>query len=350
MGSGSSKAKTNKHTQFPSAKSWPSEDVRTKRKATQIPAKVEPVLQHVQTETIDIASFTEIVEEVDFSSIIDAEIRLDPTTASVSTGGSLSTANLRQKEPHEEDWKKKYFVHGDSSNIVAEVQNRVDGCVCSSVSEDINTYISSLHQISTQSDEILKERLSMMTSLEALTINKLVQQRQTLIEQIVKKGADEMKKSEEHYQKVIEEFITKLEVEMSKHLDELQGRMEDEKATVFESSHNSLQLLAVHVQAAKAKLLRSIEHSTSSKREEILKKIVQISSDTKRQPIGYEQLRKLTMEVYSTVGTIEDGQGSDKITDRNKFKKLIHDNQSPQQTKRTVYLEKDSSAPSGHRQ
>ncbi|CAF3330577.1 unnamed protein product [Rotaria socialis] len=330
MGSGSSKRQANKHTQFPSPKSRPSADVRPRRHA--------PVISHSQPETIDVASLNDIVEEVDFSSIIEAEIKLDPTTTGVSTEGSLSTANLRQKESHEIGWQEKYFVHGDSSDIVADVQSQVHGCVCSSVSEDINVYISSLHKISMQSDEILKQRLSMMTSVEAATITKLVQQRQILIEQIIKKGADEMDKSEGHYRKIIEEFIAKLEVEMSKHLDELQARMEDEKTMVFESSHDSLQLLAVNVQEAKAKLLRTVELSTTSKRQEILRQIVQVSSDTKRQLIGYEQLRKLNMDIYSTVGTKEDVQGCDKITDRNKYKKLINDAKPHQQMKRTLFL------------
>ncbi|CAF3986033.1 unnamed protein product, partial [Rotaria sp. Silwood1] len=136
----------------------------------------------------------------------------------------------------------------------------------------------------------------------------------------------------------IEEFIVKLEIEMSKHLDNLQKEMETEKEIVFISSHDNIKDLSIKTSNAKTEFLRLLECSTKAKRQEILDKISNISMDKKRQPLSYEQLRKVNLENYSTVGIKQDGQGCDNILDRNKYIKDIDNTKSRQSIKRTIYI------------
>ncbi|CAF3969378.1 unnamed protein product [Rotaria sp. Silwood1] len=128
---------------------------------------------------------------------------------------------------------------------------------------------------------------------------------------------------EEYYRKIIEEFVAKLEIEMSKHLDELQKKMEETKEHVFIKSHDKIKLLSIKVENAKKEFLRRLESATKAKRQEILDQITNISIDKTRQPIGYEQLRELNLKMYSTVGVKPDGQGCVNIPERDKYIKDI---------------------------
>ncbi|CAF1451714.1 unnamed protein product [Rotaria sp. Silwood1] len=219
--------------------------------------------------------------------------------------------------------KKHIFFHGDSSNIVARVKNDVHGCFISSVSEDIDIYLSRLYEINITSDKILHNRCLKISSKEQIIINKMIQKRQTIIKQIIKKSHFHMNLCEEYYRKIIEEFVAKLEIEMSKHLDELQKKMEETKEHVFIKSHDKIKLLSIKVENAKKEFLRRLESATKAKRQEILDQITNISIDKTRQPIGYEQLRELNLKMYSTVGVKPDGQGCVNIPERDKYIKDI---------------------------
>ncbi|CAF4038440.1 unnamed protein product, partial [Rotaria sp. Silwood1] len=231
-----------------------------------------------------------------------------------------SNIKLQQKETQNSNWQEKYFLHGESSNIVTDVENQIHGCVNSSVSEDIDIYISNLHDINITADEILQE------------------QRQDIINRIIIKGHSNMNQCEKYYRKIIEEFIKKLEIEMSIHLDDLQKQMENEKDIVFATSHNNIKDITIKAQNAKKDFLRIIQSFAEIKRQEIIKKIINISIDKTRQPLGYEQLRTLNLQIYSRVGIKEDEHGCDNISERNKFIKDINHAKSHQPIKRTVYL------------
>ncbi|CAF1495166.1 unnamed protein product, partial [Rotaria sordida] len=99
-----------------------------------------------------------------------------------------SSTNLQQKEAQNGSWQQKYFVHGELSDLVADVQNQIHGCINSSVSEDIDVFLSSLHDIATAADRILHDRLSKISSMEEKVINQLIQERQDIINKILIKG------------------------------------------------------------------------------------------------------------------------------------------------------------------
>ncbi|CAF4004373.1 unnamed protein product [Rotaria sordida] len=260
-----------------------------------------------------------------------------------------SSTNLQQKEAQNGSWQQKYFVHGDSSDIVADVQNQIHGCINSSVSEDIDVFLSSLHDIATAADKILHDRLSKISSMEEKVINQLIQERQDIINKIIIKGRLQMDQSEEHYRKIIEEFIAKLQIEMSIHLDSLQKQMEAEKQSVFSHSNNNIKNLTIRSQTAKKQFLQILQAFTESKREEVLDKISDSSMDKTRQPLSYEQLRKLNLEMYSTVGIKKDGEGCDNIPDRNKFIKDINDSKPNHTIKRTIYIGNNGDSTLGSR-
>ncbi|CAF2143132.1 unnamed protein product [Rotaria magnacalcarata] len=328
--------------------------VKTEKKHIQVgdattpkPPPVVPIIPRrkpsplrIRVEEIDVNSLNHIVEDVDFSSIINEEVKYTSAHTTSSTGRSSSTNNLRQKKSQNiSEWKETHFLHGKSHDIVTDVLQEVHGCINSSVSENIDIRISRLHQIDTETDAIFRKRLAAIASKQKVTIDQLVIKRQEIIEEIIKDGRDQIDQSEGRFQQIIEDFITELEVEMSKYLDELQRHMEKNKDKVLVSSHNSIAYLEAKVQKAKTKLFQVLETASASKRKEIFDEASKYLSERTSQLLGFEQYRKFNMEMYSTVGTKEEEQGCENITERKKFRKLIRDNKSHGQMKRTVYVD-----------
>ncbi|CAF2523865.1 unnamed protein product [Rotaria sp. Silwood2] len=128
---------------------------------------------------------------------------------------------------------------------------------------------------------------------------------------------------------------------MSKHLDLLQKQIEAEKQRVFSHTNSNIQDLTVRSENAKRQFLQILQVFAESKRQEVLDEISSISKDKTLQPLGYEQLRRLNVEMYSTVGMKKEVQGCDNVPDRNKHIKDINDAKPNQPIKRTVYIGTD---------
>lgn len=144
--------------------------------------------------------------------------------------------------------------------------------------------------------------------------------------------------SESQYRAIIEKFIAELEIKMSNDLDLLQKQVEQNKSFIFDASIKRITTVTKKAQNAKAECLELLQRSVDTKREEVLNEIESESIDKQRQPVGYEQLRRLDMNVYSTVGLKNPGQGCDTINDRDKYIKDIKDAKPNQPIKRTLYM------------
>lgn len=242
-----------------------------------------------------------------------------------------------EKSRADEEWDGKYFVHGTSSDIVAEVKNKVHSCVQVSASEDIDAYVDSLSTMAVTANGILDDRYKQISALEQTTIKKLMDTQQTLINLLVQSGSFKMKQSESYYQKLIEDFIAKLEIQMSKHLDVLKQQLENNKIIIFNATNQKIQYITNISRQVKTKMFNNIEQTLEIQRTKLLQQIEMTNKETK-QNFGYEQLRSLDMKVYSTISLDNPGEGCDNINDKKKYiddLKLARPNQP---LKRTVYI------------
>ncbi|CAF0989162.1 unnamed protein product [Rotaria magnacalcarata] len=281
----------------------------------------------------DVTSLNQIVQDADFSRIVSKSIKFEPNPET-----PLSSEKHRQKETQNSNWQEKYFVHGDLSDIVAYVQSQTNGCISSSVSDEINRYLYRLHHIAVEADAILHDRVSKISSLEQEVINRLVQERQHIINKIIKQGRSQMNVVEDYYRKLIEQFIAKLEIEMSKQLDSVQKQVETIKEQVVCHSNKCINDLTMKSQTAKQECHQQLQSTTESERQEVLRQISDISVKKGRQPLAFEQLKKVNVEMYSTVGIREDGQDCDNIPDRKTFIRDINDAKLNHPFKRTAYI------------
>lgn len=249
-----------------------------------------------------------------------------------------SGIHLSQKDPQNITWNKKYITHGDSSDIVADIGNTLSGHINSSVPEDIDLYLADIHDIATKADAILNSRLSKISSLEQQTMNQIIKERQNIIGAMIAKGRSKMDEVEGYYGKVIEEFIAKLEIEMSKHLDSLQKQIETNKESVLSTSTNKIADVTKKSQHAKKECLQLLDNNINVERQKLLGKITEITKDKTNQNLGYEHLRLLDMKIYATVGKRSLGQEDVNMSGKDKFIKDIDEAKSNQPVKKLVYV------------
>lgn len=242
------------------------------------------------------------------------------------------------KDSQSIQWNNKYFVHGKSSDIVAEVKNDIHGCIESFISEDINIYISYLCDIDRQANQILENRCKQISNQEQQIIDQIVLAQQTLIAQLIQNGRSKMDLSERYYQTVIEGFLAKLQVQMSKHLDSLQQQLDKNKTSIFSASTQRITNVTNISRNAKQILFERLQLIVDQQRLNLLKKLDAKTKEHKSQTIGYEQLRKLDVSVYSTVGLKQPGQVCDNIPNRDRYGNDIKLAKPNQPIKRTVYL------------
>lgn len=145
--------------------------------------------------------------------------------------------------------------------------------------------------------------------------------------------------SEEECRLILQEVIRRLEVEMSKYLDDLQLQVENEKIRVTNTSQNSMKRIEIEIRNAKKQLNDFVQQVTMAKHQEIFNEISAIYKEKTSLTIGYEQFRELTLKMYAAVGDKTRGQGANNIPERNKFIADIAKNNSLNIPKRTVYIE-----------
>ncbi|CAF0833941.1 unnamed protein product [Adineta steineri] len=264
------------------------------------------------------------------------QLEIDSTRSSSQV--TSSNTKYHSKEPHTDGWDEKYFIRGTSSNIMTDVKSQTHGCIDSCVSEDINNVLHMLHVVNIKADAILQDRIAKITAKEQRYMTRSIQQRENLMGKILIEGRSYANQYEERCRELIEEFIKNLEVEMSIHLDKLQQEIAADRETVFEGSNKTIGRITEKADRARNKFQGLLQKATAKKREEIMELINVMLKDTTRQSLGYEQLKTVQLQMYSTVGNKKDGQGCDNIDGREKFIEDI-DNAKPHlKIKRTVYL------------
>lgn len=247
------------------------------------------------------------------------------------------------KHSQENQWDEKYFLHEELSDVVANVKSSTHGCIDSSISEDIDETLLMLHKINIDIDKILKQRISEITDKEKVFIDALTSTRDDLFHLLLKENIQHVNNYEKQYQKLLRDFIEKLETKLAGHLNRLQQQMEDEKQKIFKKTNDHITQTTKKADQAKHNILRQLQMYAEQQRTIEMDNVRKFCSDKTNQTIGYEQLRTLNLKVYSTVGSKQDGQFCQNINNRNEFVQTIRNAKAhqPPPPKRTVYLQSE---------
>ncbi|CAF3892113.1 unnamed protein product, partial [Rotaria magnacalcarata] len=168
------------------------------------------------------------------------------------------------RAPQNVAWSKKYFCHGDESDVIADVTSDVDGCVQSRFSEDLSSSTTSVDQIRLYFDQILQGQMKIISDQEKATIQQLIVEQKRL--------------------------LYKLETQMTKNLDQLQNQMSSNQKTIRQ--------IQIAIQANTNKAIQRY----------LAQRSVQVAAK-KVETMGIEQLRTLNLQVYSTARTFDEKEG-----------------------------------------
>ncbi|CAF4782839.1 unnamed protein product, partial [Rotaria magnacalcarata] len=179
------------------------------------------------------------------------------------------------RAPQNVAWSKKYFCHGDESDVIADVTSDVDGCVQSRFSEDLSSSTTSVDQIRLYFDQILQGQMKIISDQEKATIQQLIVEQKRL--------------------------LYKLETQMTKNLDQLQNQMSSNQKTIRQ--------IQIAIQANTNKAIQRY----------LAQRSVQVAAK-KVETMGIEQLRTLNLQVYSTARTFDEKEGCENIPNRQIFR------------------------------
>jgi hypothetical protein len=210
------------------------------------------------------------------------------------------------------------------------------GCFNASISEDIDFEI--FDEINRMAAAILDDRESKIAAMEKSLIDRFIRKRNQLTDVSLKEGCSYANQYEVQYRQAIEDFIKNLEIEISKHLDYLQQEIEADKKLIFQEVDTNIIRITKEADQARINFYQLLQIVVVRKRQEIMQMIHHIHQDI--QPLGYEQLRKVEVDIYSTTGMKTNDNCCVEIRDRAKFIKDIKEAKPHQPAvKRTVYLQ-----------
>ena len=307
-------------------------------------------------EKVDVSSMTRIAETTTFDEEIHGDIpvrhspmnfslifflQLDIDVSQIDQSGKSKKPKTIEKQARIDGWDEKYFVHGELSEIVAQLKSQTHGCTASSTPEDIEKYLQMLHLLNIRATEILKKQITVISSKEKSRIDQVTIQRDVVNQTLIGNGNSYAGQCDNYYRKMIEDFIKQLEIEMSMYLDRLQQHLQEDRDRVFRESTKNVRIISEKADKARQDFYFRLQKEIILHRQRIIQSIDQLmkSSET---TLGYEQMKKIDLSIYSTVGHKEGELICDQIPQRDKFIKDIDQAKKHQpMMKRTVFLSKD---------
>lgn len=310
----------------------------------------------ITMEKVDTSSMTRIAETTTFEEEIHGDIpvrdfpmnfplivflQLEIDVSQADQSGKSKKPKAIEKEARHGGWDEKYFVHGELSEIVAQLKSQTHGCTASSTPEDIEKYLQMLHSLNTRATEILKKQITIISSKEKSRIDQVTIQRDVVNQTLIGNGNSYAGKCDDYYRKIIEEFIKQLEIEMSMYLDRLQQHLQEDRDRVFRESTKNVRMISEKADKARQDFYFRLQKEIITYRQQILE-LIDLSIKSSGTTLGYEQMKKIDLSIYSTVGHKEGEFACDQIPQRDKFVKDIDQAKKHQpMMKRTVFLSKD---------
>jgi hypothetical protein len=253
----------------------------------------------------------------------------------------LNEEKTTHRVPINDHFDETYFAHGEFSDIVTQANSDTHGCIKSTASEVIDIELAKINEISIEVDAHIQRQVEQISSIEKTTIQQIIDERESSIKVILAAGDSKIEDCEKYYRRLLEEYVEKLEKEMTTRLDDIYRDLDGEKIDIFKRSRIGIHALTVKIESAKRTAIDAIHKQA---RQEINQIIDMTEKASYEKTLGYEQLTTVNLQIYSSVGNNEPKQGCDNIEDRRKYIKLIDDAkhaQSGRPPKRTVYFGND---------
>ncbi|CAF0765355.1 unnamed protein product [Rotaria sordida] len=314
MGSGSSRSKVQKFDKSIQMPSIIDIEPSPKPSLLQSSSKLHnPPFSRVPTETIrprvsiseNRFELNDNIEE--YSAIWDDDTKLS-SIFQQSIKSNLNKFNYHQKESFNNKGNKKTSARFDSIHVESTVDTQLHSCINLSSSEQIDELMNNLNQIHTQLDEKIKyrtEKISNETeSILSYIRNETQQEQQHLLEYAKQQEIQQ----DENYQKLLQEYISKLNEMKTKELIDLQDQLEIYREHIIERSQSKIIKVNEQANIIKTKIVQEEQHYAAEKLDSIMSQIYKISTDEKLQHLGSEIITKTNVITKAKFGTKAPGQ------------------------------------------
>lgn len=250
---------------------------------------------------------------------------------------SIPQTQSRQKTQPSDGCHKICITRGNESLIITDSKSEVQSCIKSS-DASIDEELFGLENIKKTADAFLQQRLKAISDRETSLIHQVNTIRQDLIGKLLEQGLSHKIQYECYYQKLTQEFVGKLEMEMSMHLDKLQKRMEQEKKAITNKYIDTIKILKIQAEEAKKSLVDQLQRDTAIEQKKIIDNLSTISNDIIGQALGLEESRKLNLDVYATAGAATHGEDYVRETNGERYSDIITRREAYAPEKRTLYV------------
>lgn len=211
------------------------------------------------------------------------------------------------------------------------------------MSEDIERYFQMLYLLNIQATDIFHERTLIISENEKKRIQELTLRRDELNDTLMDKGRSYANQYDAYYRKLIEDFLRKIEIEMTIHLDRLQQDLQNDREVILNRAAKNVQSISEKADQARKEFYFRLQQIVIRYRQEIMRSIDDHVKNSSNLPLGFEQLRKITFDIYATVGDkgTQICQNIDAKERDEYVKELARAKSHQPQMKRTVFLDKD---------
>ncbi|CAF2457417.1 unnamed protein product [Rotaria sp. Silwood2] len=278
--------------------------------------RVSPKPPKQQTITQDdIFEVEDNIEE--YSTIWDDDAKLT-STFHQSLKSNVTKIDYNQKESFNTKGSKKASATFGSSHIESTVDTQTHSCINISSSEKVDELMITLNQVHTQLDEKIKIRTEKISNETELLLSRIRNETQQEQQRLLGFAKQQEMQQDDNYQKLLQEYITKLDEMKAKELTTLQKRLQTCRDQIIEKSQ--FKLIRVNEQAniIKAKIVQEEQHYSEEKIDSIMSQIYRISTDEKLQHLGSEIVTKTNVTTQAKFGTKAPGQECTHDFDQNK--------------------------------
>lgn len=242
----------------------------------------------------------------------------------------------REIEPEEKNVtsKTKYHVHGDSIDMMTQVESKTRVEINASDSNDFDVFSNELHAINQHADGILRERYEKMSQIEKSTIDDVMKKRKEILGKLIEQTRQKAQWYEDDYQRLIEEFVKKIKLKIVEHLDLVQDELKQNETFVFQTAEKMIKEIHEKTHQAKSEMQNRLQQVVRAEVERHLSEIHERFQTEENRSVRLEKYKTLDFRFYAT-------NGNGILEDPTDLREDLKTVQSRSQIKRTVYVNLD---------
>ncbi|CAF3451925.1 unnamed protein product [Rotaria sp. Silwood1] len=253
----------------------------------------------------NVFKFEDNIEE--YSTIWDDDNKLS-STLQQTLKSNLNKIDYHQKESFNNKGIKKTSAIFGSAHVESTVDTETHSCINVSSSEKVDELMITLNQVHTQLDDKIKQRTEKISNETELLLSHVRNETQQEQQRLLEYAKQQEIQQDENYQKLLQEYISKLDEIKAKELTDLQKQLQISREQIIEKSQFKIVKVNEQANIVKAKIVQEEQYYAAEKIDSIMSQIYKISTDEKLQHLGSEIVTKTKVTTEAKFGTKAPGQ------------------------------------------